>query len=127
MNPSSAMSDETIFDTARSCLELFRNYLSENRPSSVRIETEQQRFWAWSNTLKVFAKPHICLDAQLHADKYAQIRRMVLLLLGVLRKNLSLGMRLPGNGFEIVSIFKNQESRAHVISYSIRIGSHSKG
>ncbi len=100
---SEAESGEDIFDAARSCLDLFKSYLAERRPAALKIEAEQQRFWAWSNSLKVFARPHIRLDAQLHNPKYAEIKKMVLLLLHVLEKNLSLGMSPCKQAFLILT------------------------
>jgi hypothetical protein len=87
-------SKSEIADIASTCWRLFNACLSENSDNGVlaTLEGEQRRFRTWSNSLKVFARPHISLDAQLRPTKSKQIREMVLLLLEVLRENLSLGM-----------------------------------
>lgn len=92
MDPSTTVPGERIFDVALSCLELFRSYPLKARPVAIKIEAERQRFWAWSNTLKVFSKEHFSLDAQLRDPRYAEIKRMVIRLLRVLHNNLKLGM-----------------------------------
>jgi hypothetical protein len=80
-----------IYDISYDCLHHFKDYLSASRPGHVAIEISQQRFWAWSNALNVFAEPRMSLDIQLMPDKHPQIRQLVLLLLDVLKKNLVLG------------------------------------
>jgi len=91
MNASSGKPNRRISDIALSCIELFNGCLSKDRVFFAILEGEGRRFWAWSNSLKVFGTPHVNLDTQLLPEKHAQIREMVLLLLDVLRDNLSLG------------------------------------
>ncbi|KIX05938.1 uncharacterized protein Z518_03912 [Rhinocladiella mackenziei CBS 650.93] len=76
------------------CLGLFNTCLSEGPDDDVlaTLEDEQRRFRAWSHSLKVFARPHVNLDAQLRPAANKQIREMVLLLLDVLRENLFLAL-----------------------------------
>ena len=81
-----------IHDVARNCANLFDECLSKDQYAFARLEVEERRFWIWSNSLKVFAKQHINLDAQLRLNKHVGIREMVFLLLNVLEKNLSLGI-----------------------------------
>ncbi len=95
MDPGSHKPTQRISDVARSCLDLFNDCLSKDGDAFARLEGEERRFRAWSNSLKVFAKQHVNLDAQLRLDKHTQIRKMVLLLLNVLKDNLSLGMDVP--------------------------------
>lgn len=45
----------------------------------------------WSNSLNVFSKPNVSLDAQLRRSPDKEIKKMVILLLDVLVENLSLG------------------------------------
>ncbi|KAH7348964.1 hypothetical protein BKA65DRAFT_501818 [Rhexocercosporidium sp. MPI-PUGE-AT-0058] len=90
--PKTKLEDTSdIYDISYDCLLLFTDCLSTSRPGHVAIETSQQRFWAWSNVLNVFAEPRMSLDTQLRLDKYPQIRHLVLLLLNVLKNNLVLG------------------------------------
>ena len=112
MDTGRAEPQETIFNAAHSCLELFRAYLSEDRVSSGSVVREQQLFWVWSNNLKVFANPHVRLDAQLRDEKYAKIKQMVLLLLVTLKQNLSLDITAS------VILAKRQ---THRVSRSIRV------
>ncbi|RDW85690.1 hypothetical protein BP5796_04015 [Coleophoma crateriformis] len=88
MEGGSNQPTRTISSVALSCIEIFHRCLSRDRNAFAKLEGEERRFWAWSNSLKVFEEQHINLDAQL--NKHAQIREMVLLLLGVLKDNLSL-------------------------------------
>ncbi|KAH8599218.1 hypothetical protein B0O99DRAFT_385347 [Bisporella sp. PMI_857] len=82
-----------IYEIAQLCLESFSVYLLQKRPRHEVIKEEQQRFWAWSNALKVFANDQICLDAQLRGTRYDEIRRLVVSLLRVLNQNLSLALK----------------------------------
>ncbi|OIW25725.1 hypothetical protein CONLIGDRAFT_708489 [Coniochaeta ligniaria NRRL 30616] len=75
-----------IYDLARSCNNCFKDLVQQD--DSQAIEEYQQRFWAWANGLAVFAKPYLSLDARLANEKYREIREIILLLLGVLKKNL---------------------------------------
>ena len=84
--------NKRILGVARSCLELFTDCLTKDPDAFSRLEAEERRFWVWSSNLKVFARQQVNLDTQLHQEKHAQIREMVLLLLNVLKDNLSLGM-----------------------------------
>lgn len=79
-----------IYESARTCLDLFR--ASQPTDGSLSdLQSYQQRYWAWANQLKVFAKHNICLDAQLKDDKFDRLRQAILLLLNLLRENLTLG------------------------------------
>lgn len=91
MSDATSSSPEGIYNSARKCLELFRDCLAAEHALAV-LRPYQQRYWAWANSLKVFAKPHISLDAQLKADKFDGLRQAIFLLLDVLRDNLTLGM-----------------------------------
>jgi hypothetical protein len=92
MNPGNQISE-----IATGSLGLFNGCLSKNPDDDTvtTLEREQRRFLAWSNSLKVFARPHVSLDAQLLSAANEPIREMVLLLLEVLRENLSLGTLAP--------------------------------
>jgi hypothetical protein len=89
MDGESNQPTRTISDVAHSCIEMFHRCLARDRSAFAKLEGDERRFWAWSNSLNVFEEQQINLDSQL--KKHAQIREMVLLLLGVLKDNLSLG------------------------------------
>ena len=91
-DPLTRLLNQRILALARSCSDLFTDCLSKDPDAFSRLEAEERRFWVWSSNLKVFARQHINLDMQLRQEKHAQIREMVLLLLNVLKDNLSLGM-----------------------------------
>jgi len=57
----------------------------------VTLETEQCRFRVWSNSLKVFSRPHVSLDAQLKRSPDKKIKAMLVLFHNVLRENMFLG------------------------------------
>jgi len=92
MNQVANPLSQRILDVARSCSDLFTACLSKDPDAFSRLEAQERRFWVWSSNLKVFAQRHVNLDTQLRQEKHAQIREMVLLLLSVLKDNLSLGM-----------------------------------
>lgn len=79
-----------IYDLARYCNDSFKDLVEQDDDQTV--EEYQQRFWAWANGLAVFAKPYLSLDARLANEKYGEIREIILLLLGILKKNLDFGM-----------------------------------
>jgi hypothetical protein len=70
-------------------LELFKASQTKDGELSV-VQPYQQRYWAWANQLKFFAKRQICLDAQLKDHKFDRLRHAIFLLLDLLRDNLDL-------------------------------------
>lgn len=90
MSDATQLSPETIYNSARKCLDGFRDCLAVEIEFAV-FQPHQERFWAWANQLKVFSKPHLSLDAQLKDDKYERLRHAIYLLLDVIQKNLQSG------------------------------------
>jgi hypothetical protein len=90
MSDATSFPPERIYNSARKCLDRFRDCLTAEAALTV-LQPHQERFWAWANQLKVFSKPHISLDAQLKDDKFKRLRQAIYLLLDVLLENLQLG------------------------------------
>ncbi|KAK5654615.1 hypothetical protein OQA88_7245 [Cercophora sp. LCS_1] len=88
------MEPESVRTLANRCFALFDDCLAHHVDGDSRIlatlEKEQRRLRVWSNSLKVFSRPHVSLDAQLSRSPDKEIGEMVLLLLDVLRENLDL-------------------------------------
>ena len=92
MDRAPADSRRSIADVAWQCLRLFKDCQTLGGKLAA-LQPHQQRYWTWLNSLRVFAKPHVNLDAQLLDPKYDGLRRPILLLLDTLAENLNLGER----------------------------------
>lgn len=91
MDPASRKPLPSIRNLSQTSVNLFESCLSRNPEVFAELEVAERRLRAWTNNLKVFSQG-ASLDMQLHPEKYAHIRQMIMLLLNVLNENLSLGM-----------------------------------
>lgn len=86
------MADTTfqdIFATARDCKDLFAQCLSQKTAYSEQMLDHQRRFMSWASYLGVFASVSASLDTRLR--KAPEVKKLVILLLNVLRRNLARG------------------------------------
>jgi hypothetical protein len=89
IDPENDSENRSIYDLARECASLFTEYLSAPRLHRQFIAQSQRRFWSWVAFLGVFAHHDVCLDTRL---KYKpDIHGLVILLLGVLMRNMRRG------------------------------------
>lgn len=93
MDPDSKKPLLSIADASQVCLDLFDSCFLRNLDAFTDFEVSKRQFRVWTNHLRVFSQG-ANLDTQLRAEKYDEIRQMVMLLLNILNENLSLGMQL---------------------------------
>lgn len=86
-------SKSDIAEIVGRCLQLFNNCSTRGLTNDVlsTFEGQQRRLRQWANSVNVFARPHVNLDAQLRRTTNNTIPEMVMLLLNVLEENLSVG------------------------------------
>ncbi|KAI8663493.1 hypothetical protein NCS57_00950500 [Fusarium keratoplasticum] len=97
MDSGSKKPSHSISNASQTCLNLFQSCRSQNPDAFAELEAAERRFRAWTNNLKVFSQG-ASLDTQLRAERYGQIRQMVMLLLNVLNENLSLALKFVSPG-----------------------------
>ncbi|KAK6340292.1 hypothetical protein TWF730_002056 [Orbilia blumenaviensis] len=80
-----------IYDLACICDGLFTSS-GQRDPVSAQIGDLQQKFWAWSNGIGVFAEPWMSLDQRL--KRHPDLQKLFIFLLKILRRNLDYILRL---------------------------------
>ncbi|KAF3314503.1 hypothetical protein TWF173_004586 [Orbilia oligospora] len=118
-----------IYDVARICDDMFTSSLQIG-VREAKIKGFQQKFWAWSSNIGVFAAPWMSLDQRLKG--HPDLQRLFILLLETLRRNL--GYYAVDAAFEGIdgSIDRLQRLNTAIRKFSKdglirRVASHSMG
>lgn len=90
MDLDSEKPSQSISNASQKCSDLFESCILQKPDSVAEFEVTTRRFTAWTNRLRVFSQS-ASLDERLRAEKYDEIRQIVMNLLNALSVLLSHG------------------------------------